>query len=174
MHASLHRRDRRSRSITVLGPRGDARLRFLPPPAPAIPPSDAVTQLRRRASDPSLAFRDERAESRGRFGFDRWNARAVMELLRRLRDEGWPQADIIEWAAANGGSISRSKVYLLAGYEDSRTLRRFTSPVKRISRDLKREGLLHPDAPPALLTVYEGGVLARRFEVPEEFRRLLT
>lgn len=174
MHASLHRRDRRSRSITVLGPSGDARLRFLPPPAPAIPASDAVSQLRRRASDPSLAFQDERAESRGRFGFDRWTARAARELLRRLRDEGWPQAEIIEWAAANGGSISRDEVYLLAGYEGSRTLRRFTSPVRRISRDLKREGLLHPDAPPALLTIYEGGVLARRFEVPEEFTRLLA
>jgi hypothetical protein len=103
-----------------------------------------------------------------------WNRRAVNELLRCLEAESWVQADIIRAAADQGGVIDREQVYQIAGYEEDRMLRGFTRPTARITRALQDQGLLPEGVESALTTIYEGGVLAVRFEIPLEMVEILS
>lgn len=103
-----------------------------------------------------------------------WSPTAVRELLRRLDREGREQADVIRHAAAEGGSISREKIYEIGGYSDDRMLRGFTRPAARITRYLQDESLLDGGVEPALTPVYQGGVTAIRFEIPQEMVEILT
>jgi hypothetical protein len=125
--------------------------------------------LRREAFDPELTYRP--VEDVPREG--RWSREALERLLRLLRDEGWPQAEMIEQAIAQGGRISRAQVMDMGAYDDARTLRGITRPVTRLVRRLQDEGLLPHDALPAFVPDYERGVVAKGFTVPDEFRTLL-
>ena len=69
------------------------------------------------------------------------------------------------------GRLPRALVYELGEYEDGRTLRGFTRPVNRITRQLQREGLVAADVAPALEPVYEQGVQAAYLAVPPDVRR---
>jgi len=113
-----------------------------------------------------------RASSSATLGL--WNRRAVHELLRRLELENWVHARIIRAAARQGGVIDREQVYEIAGYDEDRMLRGFTRPTARITKALQDEGLLSEAVEPALTTVYEGGVLAVRFEIPLEMVEILS
>ena len=97
-----------------------------------------------------------------------WSPRALRELLRRLDAEGREQADVIREAAAEGGYVSRERIYDICGYSEDRMLRGFTRPAARISRDLRNEGLLDVGVGAILTAVYGGGVTAVGFEVPNE------
>lgn len=92
--------------------------------------------------------------------------------MQLLRDEGWPKAEMIEQAIAQGGRISRAQVMDVGGYDDDRTLRGITRPVSRLVRRLEDEGVLPHDALPAFVPDYERGVVAQGFTVPDEFRAL--
>jgi hypothetical protein len=156
----------RKRVITVLGAgEEDARLLVFAPVSRDPEISDRpVVGLRASRLDPDLTYRGEEPSPS-----PSWSEPAAVELLRRLRSEGWPHASIIEYAAAHGGVVSRATVYELAGYEPERMLRGFTRPPRRITRDLIREGRLSKGADWPLLTRYSGGVLASHFVVPGEF-----
>jgi hypothetical protein len=171
-----HPRDK-LRSVYVLGPqdpvtlkfrmRGDDRRSWVDD----VPATDS-SSLRRTALDPALVLRHERAPHRAwRAGWPGW---AVLDLLHRLRAERYVQAAVIERAAAQGGSIDRATVYEIAGYPSHRTLRGFTTPVKRLTRLMQEESDLPVDLIPALEARYDHGVLATRFEVPDEFVEALS
>lgn len=132
-------------------------------------PNDYSTVVRRRHADPALTYRRRREPTQ-----PGWTAPAVRRLIGLLTSEGWPHAEIIVEAARLGGSIDRETVYTMAKYPPSRTLRGFTRPVKRIQRRLVNEGLIPADAPDALITIYDHGVLAKRFQVPDEFQEVLA
>jgi hypothetical protein len=166
------RRDRRTdglRTVTVLGETSDVPLRFDPLPFENEEQADAkrTEWFRRRRADPSLIYRDE--PDLVNLASPRWSRDAVARLMARLRDEKRPQADVIATAARQGGFIDRGDLYRIAGFPEKRTLRGFTRPVRRIRNQLESEGLVPVDAPPALLAIYDHGVLATRFQVPPEF-----
>jgi hypothetical protein len=104
-----------------------------------------------------------------------WTRLGLSELLDRLEEEQRVQADVIRMAAQQpDGRLPRALVYELGEYEDGRTLRGFTRPVNRITRQLQREGLVATDVAPALEPVYEQGVQAAYLAVPPDVRKLLT
>ena len=146
-----------------------ASLRFLPLRSPEVEdPNEAPElSLRRAALSPSLAFGPATTEAK-------WPAEAIRALLELLRAERWPHANIIVAAANSRGSITRPDVYAIAGYPQTRMLRGFTRPVRRLRRRLVEQGLLSPDAAEALQTRYSGGVMATHFVVPEEFVETLS
>jgi hypothetical protein len=159
------------RSVTIAAADGDAELRYAPVP---VIQEDVRTESagayardysRSSRLDPELAFRSEERPA----GLVQWTSEAVVELLRRLRSEGWPHAAIIERAAANGGAVTRAEVYEIAGYPPERMLRGFTRPTRRITLDLIVEGLIDEDVDWPLLTQYATGVVASHFIVPPEF-----
>jgi hypothetical protein len=132
--------------------------------------SNSPPDYRRRARlDPTLATRASSESTSAE-----WTEVGVLQLLSRLRREGWPHADIIESAARRGGVISRDDVYEIAGYSEDRMLRGFTRPSTRITRDLMREGLIRREVRMPLVTQYATGVVASHWIVPPEFSRLLT
>lgn len=103
-----------------------------------------------------------------------WSATGVGALLGRLETEGREQAEVIRVAALNGGTINRSEVYEICGYDDDRMLRGFTLPTVRITRDLQQEGIVAEDVQPVLTTIYHGGVKAAAFRIPAEMTTILT
>ncbi|MDO8144520.1 PIN-like domain-containing protein [Isoptericola sp. 178] len=102
-----------------------------------------------------------------------WTREAVDELLARLEWEGKEQAEIIRFAATNGGSIEREKIYELCGYDEDRMLRGFSRPVSRITKDLQKEGMAPVNLPPMLEPRFGGGVIALRYVIPPEVVGLL-
>ena len=113
-----------------------------------------------------------RASSDG--GSARWTRQAVAELLKRLDQEGREQADVIRFAAEQGGIIDRDRIYEIADYSEDRMLRGFTRPTARITRSLQEDGILSPNVEPMLTPIYEGGVTAVRFEIPLEVVEILS
>jgi hypothetical protein len=104
-----------------------------------------------------------------------WTLIGLGELLDRLDDEHLVQAKVIRAAAQEpNGQLPREFVFDLGEYEAGRTLRGFTRPVNRITRQLQREGLVGRDVAPALDPVYERGAQATYFAVPPDVRDLLT
>jgi hypothetical protein len=105
----------------------------------------------------------------------KWNAEGLTALLQRLDDERPVQAMVIRAAAARpNGQVPRALVYELGRYEEGRTLRGFTRPVDRITRQLQQEGLVPLGVTPALEAIYEHGVQATSFAVPPDVQRILA
>ena len=100
-----------------------------------------------------------------------WSEKAYRELLRTLYAEGYDsRADVIRAAASAGGYLERSQIYEIAGLnEENRSLRRFATPVMRISLALVNHGVLSEDAPDALKAEYSGPGKAEGYSVPWEF-----
>jgi len=104
----------------------------------------------------------------------RWTRQAVLELLKRLDSEGREQADVIRFAAEQGGMIDREQVYEIGEYSEDRMLRGFTRPSARISQALVEDGLLASGVEPALTPIYEGGMTALHFRIPPEIVEVLN
>ncbi|WP_327073829.1 PIN domain-containing protein [Kitasatospora purpeofusca] len=86
-----------------------------------------------------------------------WTTAALRELFDRLTYEGWlDRVSVIKYAASHDGFVDAETVYELCEYEDDRTLRGFTKPVTRISRDLRKEPVSE-DAVKVLTTKYRTG-----------------
>lgn len=103
-----------------------------------------------------------------------WSDRAVQLLLTRLEHEGREQEMVIRYAAQHGGSIERDALYKVCDYQPDRMLRGFTRPSARITADLIAEGHLDDGVTAMLTPVYEGGVQALRFEIPQEVVTILV
>lgn len=99
-----------------------------------------------------------------------WTFAAYTELLGRLRGlSRLDQTVAIEEAARNGAFVDRSRVYELCGYDEDRSLKRFSLPAQRIMLDLQDEGLVDLAATSPLTAEYDGPGKAVGFSVPKEF-----
>src|SRR5690606_33037331 len=85
-----------------------------------------------------------------------------------LADDGYTQAAVIDEAIRQGGRVTRERVYEIDGREDSQMLRAFTRPVSRVTSELQEEGVVPFGVVPLLRSVYEAGVKASHFAVPQE------
>jgi hypothetical protein len=113
-----------------------------------------------RDADISRSIIDERGQ---------WTPEAVDMLLQRLRGEGRRDlADVINAAAASGGSISRDEIYVLCDYSDDRMLRGITRPTARITADLQSEGVLPASVEPMMKSVYVDAGQLTAIRIPPE------
>jgi hypothetical protein len=144
--------------------------------------SDLLSPVDELSADPretgyekvAVADLDELAEPLA-LGDVLWTRIGLSALLDRLEVEQRVQADVIRAAAQQtNGWLPRALLYEIGEYEDGRTLRGFTRPVNRITRQLQREGLVAADVAPAMEPVYEEGVYAAYLAVPPNVRELLT
>jgi hypothetical protein len=105
---------------------------------------------------------------------DEWTNEGVAELLRRLDQERPLQATVIRAAAEKrNGRITRRQVYRLGGFNPNRSLRGFTRPSNRITRQLQHEGIISPRVDFPLKAVFDNGGQATHFVVPPELIRLV-
>jgi hypothetical protein len=84
-----------------------------------------------------------------------WTADAVVALLERLAGEAPVQGRVIRRAAELGGFIPREEVYEIGEYEQERSLRGFTRPVRRITQRFQDLGLIPSDVGDLLVTEYD-------------------
>lgn len=102
-----------------------------------------------------------------------WTADAVRLVLKELDSQGYVQAQVIREAIANGGRISRARVYELDQRDEDQMLRGFTRPVKRVTTKLQDSGAVPYELQPLLDAVYETGVKSSHFAVPQEVVSLM-
>ncbi len=105
-----------------------------------------------------------------------WDPVSLQEFMDRLSIEGRVQAEAIRLAAKGDGFVSREDVYALGGYDQTRTLRGFTRPARRIAQDFQDRGLLSENAVEILEAVYDSKVSyvqASGFRIPKELIPLL-
>lgn len=87
-----------------------------------------------------------------------WTVGALQELFTGLTYEGYEdRVKVIKHAAELGGFVETTSVYDICGYGEDRTLRHFTTPVKRISGYLRKKGIITDAAVAVLQTEYEPG-----------------
>ena len=104
-----------------------------------------------------------------------WTAVTFQQALGRLEAaSAGVQANVIREALRQGGFVSREAVYQLAQYPPDRTLRGFTRPANRIVAEMKRAGLVPPDAVEILAASYQTGVQADGFHVHPDLAGLLA
>jgi hypothetical protein len=105
-----------------------------------------------------------------------WTKLAAGELMRRLEAQNPVQAEVLRKAAEQGGFIKREKVYSIGEYDESRTLRGFTRPIRRICRELQNEGVLDEGATEVIEVLYESDAWspAVGFGVPDEIVDLIS
>lgn len=84
-----------------------------------------------------------------------WSARAVQLLLERLSLNAPVQAEVIRQGALSDGFVQRDRVYELGGFDLDRSLRGFTRPVTRITRELQVAGIVPYFARVPLEPVYD-------------------
>lgn len=85
-----------------------------------------------------------------------WSEDALGQLLGRLSSEGWDaQEQSIRLAALRGGLVEREIVYALGGYDAERSLRGFTRPVNRITREFRARGIIPSSAIDVLEAEYD-------------------
>jgi hypothetical protein len=137
-------------------------------------PRVAAPSLRTELAEPELAFmgRREDFEIDGLGdqieGQQSWTSEGLTELVKRLEQEGYLQAQVIRTAARQHGRISRDQIYELGGYPGSRTLRGFPLPINRITRQLQNEALIPLGVSPALRTVHGPDGRVTHFEIPPD------
>ncbi|MDP9203295.1 MAG: PIN-like domain-containing protein [Gemmatimonadota bacterium] len=106
-----------------------------------------------------------------------WTTASLDALLQRLAVEAPVQESAIELAAQQDGFVSREEVYQLGGYDETRTLRGFTRPVRRIAQTFRDQGIIPPGAIELLEAEYDAQVSyvqAAGFRVPIELVPLLS
>jgi len=85
-----------------------------------------------------------------------WTTASAAELLRRLGTANRPvQVRVIHAAAEAGGTCNRATVYKLGGYDEDRSLKGFTRPVKRLMKQMQSEGLLPAAAADPMEPIYD-------------------
>ncbi|GAA3621556.1 hypothetical protein GCM10022223_43060 [Kineosporia mesophila] len=103
-----------------------------------------------------------------------WPEAAVTALIEQLDDEGYPQADVIRQAAANGGSVSREEIFEICNFDSDRMLRGFTRPCSRITSYLKNSGVLPREVQPCLRPEFDKEGIAKAFLIPPEMVDVLA
>lgn len=132
---------------------------------------DAENASQSAANHPVLAPTDE-IESSG------WTEDAYVEVMKGLLTKYFPQAQVINEAIETGtGFVSRDRVYELAGYPETRSLKGFTRPVNRLVGILVERGDLPGDVDELLTPVYDPDVSSYQrtsgFTVPLEVVRMM-
>jgi PIN like domain len=85
-----------------------------------------------------------------------WTTEAISDFLAQLSTEGWSaQEAVIRTAALRGGFVEREVVYQLGGYSEERSLRGFTRPINRITREFRETGRIPESAIDVLQTEYD-------------------
>ncbi len=103
-----------------------------------------------------------------------WTPRTLERALDLLEhDGGRVQAEVIRFAIANGGHISRVEVYRIGGYEPDRMLRGFTRPANRVVNRMRTAGEIPAGCADLLQPDYSNGPVAQGFYVPSDLRQLL-
>ncbi|MHB8233638.1 MAG: PIN-like domain-containing protein [Solirubrobacteraceae bacterium] len=107
-----------------------------------------------------------------------WHASALDALLDRLKREAPVQAEVLAYASVNGGVIGREKVYDIGEYDEDRSLRSFTRPIKRIAQEFRDDDAIDALAVDVLEADYdslaENPSLATGFSVNPEVLPLLV
>ncbi|MFF3358849.1 PIN-like domain-containing protein [Streptomyces sp. NPDC002917] len=109
----------------------------------------------------------EQLETTESAGGERWDEASLEALIDLLLETAVVQAQTILDAALNDGFVSRETVYDLGGYDASRMLRGFTRPVKTAARRLQDDGVSTGDPSELLKAVYDNGVVATGFRIPQ-------
>lgn len=123
----------------------------------------------------SLSFALETVSENRTRDADEWSSSAYHQLLDALRVAGYTaQADVIVLAAEAGGLALRREIYDIAGYDDDRSLRRFSMPAQRATVALIDAGELPSDVSFPLEAVYDKPGKSIGYEVPDEFVRFAT
>ena len=102
-----------------------------------------------------------------------WTQELLEQALSMLFASGnVAQVAAVRQAIGNGGVITREQVYDVSGYDvEARSLKGFTRPTNRVTKRLKKDGLLPETAGDLLTTGYPGGTGWARttgFQVPVE------
>ncbi len=84
-----------------------------------------------------------------------WGPSTIRELYSRMASRTPIRARVLVQAAKNGGHIAREEIYQIGEYHEDRTLRAYTRPIRRITQELRDEGLLSEDAEDVLEAVYD-------------------
>lgn len=167
---------RRDRDFRLLGPRVELVTEMLNRASVSyymLRPPDflkAATHLLNVAvSDRTIEDASRIASDDETVGDDVWNARTVELLIQRLELYGaWVQAGVINEAASHpDGFVTRAHVFDLAGYAESRQLKGFTRPVKRVVDELIALGEVSEDIDPPLVAIYDGPGKAEGFQVAQ-------
>ena len=102
-----------------------------------------------------------------------WTSETMSDFLSQLFAEGWTaQEAVIRAAALRGGLAERDVAYALGGYDEERSLRGFTRPINRITREFRERGRIPQSAIDVLQTEYDSNGdmpagWASGFRVPE-------
>jgi len=113
---------------------------------------------------------NSRAVSPGDVVAQPWNFRAYKALLETLRDWGKPaQVRVIEEASRRDGFISRDRIFEVLGFDEDRSLVRFSMPASRVRDVLVERGLIEEGVGYPLQAVYDGPGKAIGYAVPREF-----
>lgn len=135
--------------------RGGGRLLILTPKR-FVEVAAPVLKFRLREGSVEDIERVERIGTEDKYGG--WSATALRELFDRLAYEGYQnRVDVIKYAAEMDGFVSALSVCEICDYDDDRTLRGFTRPVKRITGQLRQLGKIAESAVSVLETRYEAG-----------------
>jgi len=106
-----------------------------------------------------------------------WTSRGLQAIMKGL-DANYPvQAAVIRMAAQRNVVVGRDDVYDIGEYDANRSLRGFTRPVRRITQELKDEGVVDEVAEELLSPVYDDDTVswqqAQGFSVPTYLLPLL-
>ncbi|WP_329172529.1 PIN domain-containing protein [Streptomyces decoyicus] len=135
--------------------RGGGRL-FLLSPKQFLEVAAPVLRLSLQAGSVEDIERVERIEAESTHGG--WTAAALEELFRGLSYEGYgDRVAVIRHAAEMDGHVEATSVYDICDYDDDRTLKGFTKPIKRISGNLHAQGIIPDSAVPVLTAEYKNG-----------------
>ncbi|MFC1228686.1 PIN domain-containing protein [Streptomyces sp. Sce081] len=150
-----HNRGPRPELTAELRARGGGRL-FLLSPKQFLEVAAPVLRLSLQAGSVEDIERVERIEAGATYGG--WTAEALEALFRGLAYESYVnRVDVIRRAAETDGHVEAVSVYDICGYDDCRTLKGFTKPITRISRNLQEQGLIPDSAVPVLTAEYRNG-----------------
>ncbi|MFF2185449.1 PIN domain-containing protein [Streptomyces sp. NPDC058155] len=150
-----HNRGPRPELTAELRRRGGGRL-FLLSPKQFLEAAAPILQLSLQAGSVEDIERVERIEAEPSHGG--WTAAAIEALFNGLSYEGYGnRVEVIRYAADMDGRVEAMAVYDICDYDDDRSLRGFTKPIKRISGKLVKEGAIPDSAVPVLIAEYENG-----------------
>ncbi|MER7722983.1 PIN domain-containing protein [Streptomyces sp. NPDC096323] len=150
-----HNRGPRPELTAELRRRGGGRL-FLLSPKQFLEVAAPILQVSVQAGSVEDIERVERIEAEPSLGG--WTAGAIEALFNGLSYEGYGnRVDVIRYAAEMDGRIEALSVYEICEYDDDRSLRGFTKPIRRISRNLVEQGAIPGSAVPVLTAEYENG-----------------
>ncbi|MFF3685916.1 PIN domain-containing protein [Streptomyces sp. NPDC002187] len=135
--------------------RGGGRL-FLLSPKRFLEVAAPILELSVQAGSVADIERVERIEAEDAPGG--WTAAAIEALFNGLSYEGYGnRVDVIRYAAEMDGRVEAISVYDICDYDDDRSLRGFTKPIKRISSKLQEQGVIPDSAVPVLTAEYKNG-----------------